>query len=90
MNGKEIEKNGIKIIKFKINDRNNQEDRQRNLTQNFDSTTYVSRNNDNGDNNNGGGGPPNGRGGNGGGSGNNSKSNENNLFRNIPDIHSNQ
>ena len=75
---------------FKINDRNNQEDRQRNLTQNFDSTTYVSRNNDNGDNNNGGGGPPNGRGGNGGGSGNNSKSNENNLFRNIPDIHSNQ
>ena len=75
---------------FKINDRNNQEDRQRNLTQNFDSTTYVSRNNDNGDNNNGGGGPPNGRGGNGGGSGNNSKSNENNLCRIIPDIHSNQ
>jgi hypothetical protein len=80
---------------FKINDRNerNQDDRQRNTTLNYESTTYGTRMEGGGDNNNNnGGGPPNGRGGGNGGNngGNNSRSNEPNLFQNLPDIHSNQ
>ena len=80
---------------FKINDRNerNQDDRQRNTTLNYESTTYGTRMEGGGDNNNNnGGGPPNGRGGGNGGNnnGNNARNNEPNLFQNLPDIHSNQ